>query len=198
MGPVTQEDPIGIAGGLNLYGYANGDPINYSDPFGLDCFDRNGNQRPCGVLDLVSVHFEVGLFAEAQVQVGGVVHGEARVSLASVGVDGTPGDLVSNGAKSLGDYSLLEVGADAGVGVSEAAATAGVKCGLTVQGTCTGTAQVGASHAKTTGEGVQRSRQGGTVGWRVGALVGVGVNVNFSAAVEIGRRLLERLKNDGN
>ena len=33
--PFTQEDPIGLAGGLNLYGYANGDPINFSDPFGL-------------------------------------------------------------------------------------------------------------------------------------------------------------------
>lgn len=31
----TQEDPIGLAGGLNLYGYAAGDPVNYSDPFGL-------------------------------------------------------------------------------------------------------------------------------------------------------------------
>ena len=31
----TQQDPIGLAGGLNLYGYANGDPVNYSDPFGL-------------------------------------------------------------------------------------------------------------------------------------------------------------------
>ena len=30
-----KEDPIGIAGGLNLYGYADGDPINFSDPFGL-------------------------------------------------------------------------------------------------------------------------------------------------------------------
>jgi hypothetical protein len=28
-------DPIGIAGGLNVYGFANGDPINFSDPFGL-------------------------------------------------------------------------------------------------------------------------------------------------------------------
>ncbi len=34
-GRFTQEDPIGLAGGLNLYGYANGDPLAYSDPFGL-------------------------------------------------------------------------------------------------------------------------------------------------------------------
>ena len=37
-GLFTQEDPIGIAGGLNLYGYANGDPINFSDPFGLTSY----------------------------------------------------------------------------------------------------------------------------------------------------------------
>ena len=35
MGRFTQEDPIGLAGGLNLYGFANGDPVNFSDPFGL-------------------------------------------------------------------------------------------------------------------------------------------------------------------
>jgi uncharacterized protein RhaS with RHS repeats len=34
-GQFTQQDPIGIAGGLNLYGYANGDPVSLSDPFGL-------------------------------------------------------------------------------------------------------------------------------------------------------------------
>jgi RHS repeat-associated protein len=34
-GRFTQEDPIGLAGGLNAYGFANGDPINFSDPFGL-------------------------------------------------------------------------------------------------------------------------------------------------------------------
>jgi RHS repeat-associated protein len=34
-GRFTQEDPIGLAGGLNLYGFAQGDPINFHDPFGL-------------------------------------------------------------------------------------------------------------------------------------------------------------------
>ena len=34
-GKFTQEDPIGLAGGLNLYGFAAGDPVNFSDPFGL-------------------------------------------------------------------------------------------------------------------------------------------------------------------
>jgi RHS repeat-associated protein len=34
-GRFTQEDSIGIAGGLNVYGFAGGDPVNYSDPYGL-------------------------------------------------------------------------------------------------------------------------------------------------------------------
>jgi RHS repeat-associated protein len=34
-GQFTQPDPIGLAGGLNAYGFANGDPISYSDPLGL-------------------------------------------------------------------------------------------------------------------------------------------------------------------
>lgn len=37
-GRFTQVDPIGLAGGLNAYGFANGDPVNFSDPFGL-CTD---------------------------------------------------------------------------------------------------------------------------------------------------------------
>jgi uncharacterized protein RhaS with RHS repeats len=46
MGLLTQEDPIGIAGGLNLYGFANGDPINFSDPFGL-CPPEDENEEDC-------------------------------------------------------------------------------------------------------------------------------------------------------
>ena len=39
-GRFTQEDPIGLAGGLNLYGFAGGDPANFSDPFGLCPLDK--------------------------------------------------------------------------------------------------------------------------------------------------------------
>src|SRR5207247_163582 len=30
-------DPIGLGGGLNVYGFAAGDPVNFGDPFGLSC-----------------------------------------------------------------------------------------------------------------------------------------------------------------
>ncbi len=41
----TQQDPIGLAGGLNAYGLAGGDPANYSDPLGLcpDCRQKDGS-----------------------------------------------------------------------------------------------------------------------------------------------------------
>jgi RHS repeat-associated protein len=34
-GQFTQEDPAGLAGGMNLYGFGGGDPVSFSDPFGL-------------------------------------------------------------------------------------------------------------------------------------------------------------------
>ena len=42
-GRFTQEDPIGLAGGLNEYGFAAGDPVTYSDPFGLCPIEQRGN-----------------------------------------------------------------------------------------------------------------------------------------------------------
>jgi len=42
QGRFTQEDPIGLAGGMNLYGFAGGDPVNFADPFGL-CKNAKGD-----------------------------------------------------------------------------------------------------------------------------------------------------------
>lgn len=43
LGRFISEDPIGIAGGLNLYAYAGNDPVNAMDPSGTDpdCPDVN-------------------------------------------------------------------------------------------------------------------------------------------------------------
>jgi RHS repeat-associated protein len=47
-GRFTQEDPIGLAGGMNLYGFAGGDPVNFSDPLGL-CPVTPADPTPCGL-----------------------------------------------------------------------------------------------------------------------------------------------------
>jgi len=47
-GQFTQADPIGIAGGMNAFGFGSGDPFNFADPFGL-CKDHD-KERPCLVV----------------------------------------------------------------------------------------------------------------------------------------------------
>ncbi len=53
-GAFTQEDPAGLAAGVNAYGFASGDPVNYDDPFGLCPEWWDG--KKCGVVfDGISV-----------------------------------------------------------------------------------------------------------------------------------------------
>jgi hypothetical protein len=66
-GRFTQQDPIGFAGGSNLYGYTGGDPVTFSDPTGLCPILRNG--IPCFV--------SWGLKGLAYGAIGGAVRGFA-------------------------------------------------------------------------------------------------------------------------
>jgi RHS repeat-associated protein len=58
-GRFSQEDPIGLAGGLNTYGFAAGDPVSYSDPFGL-C---PANVQPGSREAILCAWIEAGLMA---------------------------------------------------------------------------------------------------------------------------------------
>jgi RHS repeat-associated protein len=48
LGRFLQPDPIGYAGGINIYAYCLNDPVNYVDPWGLDTYRQNRQLNPRG------------------------------------------------------------------------------------------------------------------------------------------------------
>jgi len=78
---LTQEDPIGLAGGLNVYGFAGGDPVTFSDPFGLICTKRNYSK-----CKIISFHTGLNWGAGLHGTIGPV---ELRGQVGKVGVQGT-------------------------------------------------------------------------------------------------------------
>ena len=196
MGLYTQQDPIGIAGGLNLYGYAHGDPINFSDPFGLCPEHITG--RPCGLLDLVVIRAEVGGFAKATASLG---------KPASIGVRGDfgpSGSIEISRSAFLGETDLLSgdlfnlgVGGSASLLGFEAqgqslASTDPNRNGLT--GSVSGpglSEELGSNHVNNGSRSANNPKVG------VGYLVGGSVEVNVDAVREIASRLWDRLSNIG-
>jgi uncharacterized protein RhaS with RHS repeats len=65
-GRFTQEDPVGLAGGMNLYGFASGDPVNFSDPFGL-CPGKRRSGTIC-----------ISFFIRTWTTAGGLLAGDGR------------------------------------------------------------------------------------------------------------------------
>ena len=58
LGRYVTPDPIGLAGGTNLYGYAGQNPVNYADPIGLSWLDDFGYETAqllVGFGDMVSL-----------------------------------------------------------------------------------------------------------------------------------------------
>ncbi|HZG44579.1 MAG TPA: RHS repeat-associated core domain-containing protein, partial [Longimicrobium sp.] len=112
-GQFTQVDPIGLAGGLNLYGFANGDPVSYSDPYGLCPVVRDGVVIPCAVIG--------GLIGTGAGAVGGAVVGAGGGTLVAPGVGTVAGGV---GGAELGGFIGGGIGATIG-GALDVAGVAG-------------------------------------------------------------------------
>jgi RHS repeat-associated protein len=100
QGRFTQEDPIGMAGGINVYGFANGDPVTYSDPYGLSAEEC----CPKWLVDGVAGFGDAVSFGLA-----GVVR---RNTPGGDGVD------YESGAYTAGTVAGIAVGTATGVGVA--------------------------------------------------------------------------------
>ena len=68
-GRFTQEDPIGLAGGLNSYGFAGGNPISFSDPFGL-CHTYEDKSKDANCVKLVADLRRAGAEAAKSLKAG--------------------------------------------------------------------------------------------------------------------------------
>ena len=120
-GRFTQEDPIGLAGGVNAYGFANGDPVSFADPYGLraDCCLDRVKKIARGVITYVKYEWR-GFLAGADVtrasldfsregQFGGILGRFATVLPTARAAPFSRGAATLGGASGLGDLTAAEV-----------------------------------------------------------------------------------------
>jgi RHS repeat-associated protein len=176
-GKFLTQDPIGLAGGVNLYAYAGNDPVTFSDPFGL---------RSCSIDHPEECKWftvSAGSKAGFEVKLNMLpVHGHLG---ASIGV---------SHAVSFGGSGLTYDGATAGISAGAQAHLGPAHVGASGEATCTASPGAGAS-CQSSGV-LSASKPTGSDGdvaasdkssWDIGfeAAVGASEGLGASASVDV-------------
>jgi hypothetical protein len=166
-----------LAGGLNLYGYAGGDPINFSDPFGLCPESETG--RKCTFRDILKFSVSFGGQAGYTVQAGAVSSSLRaqvwRVGEITVGAN-VENPLTMSGAEASVTSTVTAFGQGGHVKF-DFAASHGEQLTALPESQVVGD-EVG-------GRSVQRSRGTGKVGLKAGVGIVFGFEIDLRALKEV-------------
>jgi RHS repeat-associated protein len=178
----TQEDPVGVAGGVNLYQFNGSNPVMYSDPFGL-CPPRDSS--PCTLGDVATLNVSAGLQAGASLSVG-LVGGYTKFQLGRVAN-------FAVSTKYPTELTVSDKEASIEVGGELVGQRGGLKLDLAQDSPqIVGTGSLGSNdvgHESTQRDGRNRST-------KIGVQVGLGaeININWAAIADLGQQAYEKLK----
>jgi uncharacterized protein RhaS with RHS repeats len=133
LGRFTQRDPIGLAGGVNMFGYVDGNPVNYRDPTGnspLGMVARVLIGGSWNVLVNASTIGQPGAPSVSSLFIGGTIGGiiggaidNPWVAGAASGAATSGVTAIMNGAPVTGAITAAMVGGSIGLGTGGIAGT---------------------------------------------------------------------------